>query len=66
MEARWGEVIYWAATFVAIVLAVWAVWTYASNVERGFPVFPIITALVAGVIWSVGWAGRYAFSRRRN
>ena len=54
MEAWWGEVIYWAAAVFAIVLAVWATSTYLSNIERGFPVFPILTVLVAGAIWVVG------------
>ena len=64
MEAPWGKVLYWTATIVASLIAVWVIWSYVYNVERGFPVFPILPLLFAAVIWLAGWACRYVLARR--
>ena len=64
MEAQWGKVLYWTATTVASLIAAWVIWSYVSNVERGFPVFPIVLLLLAAAIWLAGWACRYILARR--
>jgi hypothetical protein len=64
MEARWGKVLYWTATIIAGLIAMWVMWAYVYNIEKGYPVIPIFPLLFAGVIWLAGWACRYVLARR--
>ncbi len=64
MEARWGRLLYWTATTVAALIVVWVIWSYVYNIEKGFPVFPILLLLFAAVIWLAGLACRYVLARR--
>jgi hypothetical protein len=64
MNARWGKIIYWAATIFAILIVVVVVVGYASNASEGEPVIPILPLLLAGAIWLAGMAFRNMLSRR--
>ena len=60
MDPWWGQVIFWTATIIAILMVLSAVWTYVFNIEQSYPVLPIVPLLLAAFIWLVGWACRYA------
>lgn len=59
MDARLGRGIYWAATIIAGLIVLWAVWSSVSNAEEQYPVVPVARLVLAGVIWLVGWVFRY-------
>jgi hypothetical protein len=64
MTARWGRALYWTATAIAGLIAVWIVWGYVYNIDRGEPIVRLAPLLLAGLIWLAGWACRYALARR--
>ena len=64
MAASWGELIYWVATIVAGLIAVFVVLGYLHNTDEGYPVLPIVPLLVAGAIWLAGRACRNVFTER--
>jgi len=37
MKASWGELIYWVATIVAGLIAVFVAWDYVYNIAEGDP-----------------------------
>jgi hypothetical protein len=59
MNARWGQIIFWATTAIAAVIVIFVVWTYLYNASENYPVLPIVPLLLAGIIWLIGWACRY-------
>jgi hypothetical protein len=61
MLARLGNVIYWAATGVAILIL--ALLTYAIS-QWGNPdlVVVVLGVIIAGVIWLVGRGAKYVLS----
>jgi hypothetical protein len=59
MDARWGQVIFWAATIIAALIVLSVVWNYVRNIEDQYPVLPIAPLVLAGVIWLAGWVFRY-------
>ena len=64
MTAWCGEVFCWTATIIAGLIAVWVVWSYVSNISEGYAVIPIVPLLIAGAVWLVGRACRYALAGR--
>ena len=50
-----GEVLYWAATLVAGLIAAAVVVGYISDLSEGAPFFSVAALTVAGAIWLVGW-----------
>jgi len=64
MTVRTGEVVYWAATGIALLITVLAVASYASNASEGEPVLPIAPLLLALVIWLAGHFCRNALANR--
>jgi type VI protein secretion system component VasK len=64
MDARWGKIIYWAATTIAVLIVAVVVVGYASNASEDWPVIPVIPLLIAGTIWLVGWALRHLLAVR--
>jgi hypothetical protein len=63
-EQRWGEIFYWAATFVAVLLVAWVVLSYVTNSERGFPIIRLVPLGLAIVVWLVGRVCRYVLGGR--
>jgi hypothetical protein len=59
MDPRWRQIVYWGATILAALIVLSVVWSYISNVEDQYPVFPVARLILAGVIWLAGWAFRY-------
>ena len=64
MAARLGEILYWTATLIAGLMAVWVGWNYVYNVSRGEPIISIVALLFAGAIWLAGRACRYLLAGR--
>jgi hypothetical protein len=61
---RLGEILYWLATIIAVLIVVWVVGNYVFNIDRAYPVIPILPLVLAGAIWLVGWACRYVLAGR--
>lgn len=64
MDARWGKIVYWAATIIAVLIVVVGVVGYASNAGEGEPVIPVASLVLAGAIWLGGWAFRHFLAGR--
>jgi hypothetical protein len=64
MDARWGKIIFWAATAVAVLIVVVVVVSYASNADKDWPVIAVIPLLIAATFWFGGWAFRHLLAQR--
>ena len=64
MDAQLAKFIYWATTFIAVLIVVVVAISYVSNASEGQPVIPIVPLLLAGVIWIVGWGYRNVLAGR--
>ena len=49
--ARMGDVLYWMASVVAVVITLWVVWSYFVNADNGEPIIQVVPLLFAGTIW---------------
>ncbi len=49
--ARLGDLFYWTASVVVILIALWVLWSYVVSVDNGEPIIQIIPLLFAGAIW---------------
>jgi len=52
------------ATIIAGPIAAWVVFNYLYNINRAYPIIPIVPLLIAGAIWLVGRACRYVLAGR--
>ena len=57
-DTRWGEIFYWAGTFIAGLLVLWVIWSFVFNAELGEPIIRIVPLVLAAAIWLAGWACR--------
>jgi hypothetical protein len=64
MDPRWGKIVYWVATGIAVLIVLTVVVGYASNASEGEPVIPIVPLLIAGVVWLIGLAFRHWLAKR--
>lgn len=64
MAAWLGETLYWLSTVIAGLIAVWILWGYVYDIDRGEPIIRIVPLLIAGAIWLVGRACRYMLAGR--
>ena len=64
MAARWGGLLYRAATIIAGLIAVLAAAEFLYNLGRGGLIIPIRPLLVAGAIWLIGRVCRYLLAGR--
>ncbi len=55
---RPGRILYQTASLVAGVIALWVVWGYLYNAEKGEPIVDIVPLLLAGAIWVLARLGR--------
>ena len=52
-----GSVLFAIATIIAVLIAVWVLWEFVYETERGRPIIQY-HALFAAVIWLGGWVSR--------
>ncbi len=64
MSARWGKIVYWAATILAGLILVLAAASYFANANM--PIIRLPPLLLAVAIWLIGWACRYVFADRED
>jgi hypothetical protein len=62
--ARLGNVLYWAATAVAIVLVVLAVLAYFTATGTGALQSALLIVAFAGLVWLIGRAILYVLAGR--
>jgi hypothetical protein len=62
--ARFGNVLYWAATAVAIVLVVLAVLAYFTATGTGALQSALLIVAFAGLVWLIGRAILYVLAGR--
>jgi hypothetical protein len=60
---RLGQVIYWAATGVGVLVVIGGVWslTNPTNDDIG-----VLFIFLGGLIWMAGWAFRYVLTGTRS
>jgi len=56
--ARLGDILFGVATTIAVLIAVWVLWEFAYELERGHAIIQYHALLISGVIWLVGWVCR--------
>jgi hypothetical protein len=61
---RPGQFLYQTASVIAGLIALWAVWGYVYNAEKGEPVLDVVPLLLAGAIWLLAWLSRDFLARR--
>jgi hypothetical protein len=66
MVAWLAKILFWEATAVASLIAVWVLWEFVYDSERGQPIIQYHALLIAGVIWLVGWACRQTLAGRED
>jgi hypothetical protein len=59
-----GTLLYWMTTTLAGLITAMATVNFYFNASEGEPRIPIVALLVAGVIWSIGWACRNVLAER--
>ena len=62
MVARLGDVLYWAASTVAALLAAFVLMVFMLADGKGESLFQVLGVVTAGVIWLVGRACRYVLA----
>jgi hypothetical protein len=48
-----GKVVYWAATFLAVLIA--AIALTSSFYDLSEPIVPVVALLFGALVWLVGW-----------
>jgi len=62
MVARLGDVLYWAASGVAALLAAFVLMVFMLADGKGEPIFQVLGVVIAGIIWLIGRACRYVLA----
>jgi hypothetical protein len=56
--ARPGDILYRMASIVAGLMALWAVWGFVYDAEKGELLIQVVPLLFAGAIWLLARLGR--------
>ena len=64
MIARFGQVLYWLASIVAILIAGTIAFGYFFGSLKGDPFMQLAGLVIAAVIWLFGRACRYVLADR--
>jgi len=62
----WGIIFYRAATLVAILIALFAVFNFFDNLSEGEPIVPLFALAVAVIVWMIGFGCRYVSNARED
>lgn len=58
-EKGFGDILYWAATIIAALIAAWDFATFLDGASRGRPILGVMALVFAAIIWLLGWACRH-------
>jgi hypothetical protein len=61
---RPGQFFYHTASVIAGLIALWVVWGYIYDAEKGEPIVQVVPLLLAGAIWLLAWLGRDFLAER--
>jgi len=64
MVARLGDVLYWAGTLVACLIAGLIAFAVLFGTGKGDPLLQGLGLFIAAAIWLIGRAARYVFAGR--
>jgi hypothetical protein len=64
MTEPWGESLYYAAAFIAGLIAFLATLNTLYNFSVGRPIIPVVAFGLAAIIWLIGLGFRYVFETR--
>ena len=62
----WGIIFYRAATLLAVLIALFAVFNFFDNFSEGEPIVPLFALALAVIVWMIGLSCRYASNAREN
>ena len=48
---RMGDLLYWTASLVAVLIMLWVVWSYIVNGNSDEPIIRLVPLMFAGIIW---------------
>ena len=60
----WGIILYRAATLLALLIAVFAVFNFFDNLSEDRPIVPLFAITLAVIVWLIGFGCRYVSNAR--
>jgi len=60
----WGIIFYRAATLLAVLIAVFAVFNFFDNLSEDRPIVPLFAITLAVIVWLIGFGCRYVSNAR--
>lgn len=60
----WGIILYRAATLLAVLIAVFAVFNFFDNLSENRPIVPLFAITLAVIVWLIGFGCRYVSNAR--
>jgi len=60
----WGIILYRAATLLAVLIAVFAVFNFFDNLSEDRPIVPLFAITLAVIVWLIGFGCRYVSNAR--
>ena len=64
MTESWGESLYRAAVYIAVVVALLAMVNFIANFSESEPIVPLPAVALAGIVWLTGLGCRYVLGAR--
>ena len=62
----WGIIFYRAATLLAVLIVLFAVFNFFDNLSEGEPVVPLFALAIAVIVWMIGLGCRYVSNARED
>jgi hypothetical protein len=62
----WGIIFHRAATLIAVLIALFAVFNFFDNLSEGEPIVPLFALALAAIIWMIGFGCRYVSNARED
>ena len=62
----WGIIFYRAATLLAVLIVLFAVFNFFDNLSEGEPIVPLFALAVAVIVWMIGFGCRYVSNARED
>jgi hypothetical protein len=60
----WGIILYRAATLLAVLIALFAVFNFFDNLSEDRPIVPLFAVALAVIVWLIGFGCRYVSNAR--